>query len=268
MRHPKAFYCGILIGIFSLTFAHTIVGQSSLFDYGNSRFVRLELNKTIFSEAEDIGFLTLGNYLNAQYPLSGSLALIAEVPFALANYDGESEFALGNIGIGLNYFRPGSKFKGELYVGIPTASEKEAGFFGVFSDLTERISAYNTTSMPIRLMGNFLNYPEKGFIYRIRYGFELAVATDEDQDTELLFGLSALAGYAFSGGMVQGGLSTISIISESDLEFSERVIESFVLNGEFNVGSFRPGVVLRIPIDKDFREIVDLGIGLSLAVLF
>ena len=91
--------------LFAITIAMTNTrSQSSLYEYGNSRYVRLELNKPIFSESEDLGFFNLANYLTVQFSASNKIAIVAELPFAFSSIDKESKFAIGNLGIGLNYF--------------------------------------------------------------------------------------------------------------------------------------------------------------------
>ncbi|MDX1407584.1 MAG: hypothetical protein R3330_05605 [Saprospiraceae bacterium] len=251
----------LLVITLILSTINDLVAQSSLVGSDNSRFIRIELDKPVFENGDDIGFLTLATFINGQFPVSDNVALIFELPVAFASFDGESSTGVGNIGVGLNVY--GQQFSGHFSIGIPTADDSEAAFAGIFADVTERFNAFNSENVPIKVYGNLLERPVEGFAYRVRGGFDLTIPTDDFGETELLFGLTALAGYAFSGGLVQAGLSTITILTEEDLDFSERVIESIVMSGEFGSGNIVPGVILRIPIDADLSDLYNLVVGVS-----
>lgn len=250
--------------LFSIV-AWSLPAQTSLTGVTNDRMLRLELDKPLFEEGDDVGFLTLATFINGQFPLSDQLALVAEVPVAFSSFDGESSTGIGNIGVGINYYS--GNFQGHLSIGIPTADDSEAAFIGILTDVTERLNTFNTNAVPVKLLGSVNNQPLEGFVYRVHGGFELAIASEDFVETELYFGLTALAGYAFPGGLIRAGLSTIALVTESELDFGERVIESLILNGEFTGGNVVPGVILRIPIDTDLSEVYNLVVGVSVAFM-
>jgi hypothetical protein len=116
-------------------------------------------------------------------------------------------------------------------------------------------------------MLNFYDLPADGFVYRVRTGPEVHIATEDFTETELFLGLHASLGYAFGGSVIQGGLSTLTIITEDELDFSERVAELINLTAEFNAGNVRPGFILRIPIDDSLSEAYNIGVGVSVGFI-
>ena len=244
--------------------------QSSLYEYGNRTALRLEFNKPLFDDPDnEIGFFTLGNFLNAQFPLSDKVALHAEIPFAFISVDDESESAVGNITVGLNYYAPSNRFKLHFGFGIPTAgTANSANIIGLLSDFTERISSFYPDVIPLELTANFYNQPLTGVTYRIRTGLEALIAQNDAQDTEVFFLLTPQIGYAFNGGVVFGGISTITSVTGEGGSLGDRLVSSILVGGEFNAGNFRPGIHFKIPLDDELTLFYDVLIGVSLGYIF
>ena len=152
----------------------------------------------------------------------------------------------------------------ELTVRVPTADDENfASLPGLYTDFTDRYGAYIPDAIPVELMGNYMNTFGGVWTLRLRGGLLTTIGTD-DNDTEFLVNVGALGGYMFANGAIHAGINTLTILSEEDLDFSERMISSLIFAGEFGAGNIVPGLIVRLPLDEDISDFVSLTVGLSL----
>ncbi|UCC49860.1 MAG: hypothetical protein JSV41_06815 [Gemmatimonadota bacterium] len=86
-------------------------------------------------------------------------------------------------------------------------------------------------------------------------------------DVELFALYGAHAGYEVANFAVRGGFSGRAHITEEDYDnLGERTWHQFVLAASYGLGRWWPGVQIRVPLDEDLSDAIDLVFGLSLAV--
>ena len=80
----------------------------------------------------------------------------------------------------------------------------------------------------------------------------------------MLLDLNALIGYRNESIDINGGLTTTSILTESDIDFGDRVLRNFVTTFTYVGSSFQPGLILRIPWGQGFG-FYDIAVGVQLS---
>ncbi len=217
--------------------------------------------------------LTTINEIGVRWAL-GSVVLVGELPFVNAKADGASSGALliGNPFLGVAS-PPTSSFIGELGVRVPVASASTAerqlaqfvGFIGDFMDL----EAYGEDLLTIRGTAGYRYRSPSHFGMRVavRPTFVAPVGSGSG-DSELFLDYGIQGGYETkraSVGMVFNGRA---LVTEPGGSIGERTVHELGLGGSMTFGRVRPGVIVRLPLDRDLTQALNYSVGVRLESRF
>jgi hypothetical protein len=240
--------------------------------------IYVEILKPSF-ESVDLTLLSSVWFLSGRLSVSDDLVLVAEIPLAFAEPDldvqplgptveTEMEGALGNVYVGLDWRPASPEFFGELGVRLPLLDETDlASAVGFFTDFVDRFEAFSSDLVALQVAGNYMRHYPSGFALRLRFSPILDFFTDAEE-TEVYFHYSGQGRYEAEGLALGGGLAgRWAVTSENAVEnLSGTTIHHAALFGSYEIGRFRPGMQVRIPIDEDLRDFIDLTVGLTLGI--
>jgi hypothetical protein len=89
---------------------------------------------------------------------------------------------------------------------------------------------------------------------------------DEDYDTETLVEYGASATYAAGAARFNVGFAGRWNATADEGSFSDRSLHLASFAADMQLGGVRPGVTVRLPLDKEYRDMVGSTIGLYLQV--
>jgi hypothetical protein len=263
-------YLTVLIA--AMSFALPLSAQSIWLDRRHEQTIGFEFLIPDF-KTEDGGVSGWALFLSLRAPLSDQLRFAGELPFVHANLESGpfffrngSQNSFGNPYLGLEIGRPGSAVFGEIGVRAPLASKDNFGaaLVGFITDF-DRLEAFLPNLVSISGMLNVHQIGATGFALRLRGGPALNISTEGD-DTELLIGYSAQAGYESEVVSVLGGVTGRVNITEENADFGERSVHQLGFNASLGLGKVRPGVHFRLPLDDDLKNSLDFVFGFNLGV--
>jgi hypothetical protein len=91
---------------------------------------------------------------------------------------------------------------------------------------------------------------------------------DNTGDSELFLDYGVQVGYESDQVRVGAAFNGRAWVTESDLDFGERTVHEFGLGAAMTFGRFRPGLLLRVPLDRDVTELVNPSLGAKLELTF
>lgn len=261
----------------------SLPAQSIWLDHRHSSTINLEVLIPNFKN-DDGGTITSSNsgwvvFPSVRLPLSKKVIFVGELPFASGSYEvkstsfsinrNQSETAVGNPYIGLEFSTPQAPVFAEFGIRVPVAStDKDLSLTaGLLTDF-DRLEAFLPKVLSITTMVNVHQVDQSGFALRLRGGPSLLINTDNesDDDTELFIGYSAQAGYESERFSVLGGLTGRAILTESGGNFAERSLHQLGFAANAGFGSLRPGIHLRLPLDEDLQDSLDFVLGFNLVI--
>jgi hypothetical protein len=198
----------------------------------------------------------------------------ANLPFVNAKVDGASSGALliGNPFLGVAS-STASSFIGEFGVRLPVASVSTlergfAQFVGVIGDFMD-LEAYGEDLLTIRGTAGYRFRSPNHFGLRaaVRPSFVVPVGSNSG-DSELFLDYGLQGGYETeraSFGIVFNGRA---LVTESGGNIGDRTVHELGLGGSMTFGRFRPGAILRLPLDSDLSQALNYSVGVRLEVVF
>jgi len=251
-----------------------VKGQYLWLDRGNNNSIAYEFIKPSFENAEDLTFFTSAMFLSGRFVTSDKFAVVGEIPFAIYGLDREqgedvSENAFGNPYIGIELRDENSPVFGEFGIRLPFAPSEDnqsAVMVGAFTEFVERMEAFVPEILPVNAFINYHSVNKSSLAVRLRAGFSGWFATGDRDENEwfLLYGVQG--GYQTDQVNLMAGLSGRWWLSLEDADFSEKTFHQLVLEADFGLGSVRPGVLIKIPLDDDLKDFVELVWGITLLV--
>jgi len=228
--------------------------------------------KPEFEGDDDTDFLTSTIVLGGRFPISQTITGEAELPFSRYGIDNEfvdrSSSAVGNPYLGVR-MRSRSVLS-RVGVRIPIAPEDEptALSSGRLTDY-DRFEAFLSNTLAVNASVTGQTRLSDQAILQFGGGPVLLVSTEDSggDDAEVYAQYFLLGVFAGRTVAVKAGFTGRAILTESDLDFGERSIHQFGLGAALNTGTVRPGLHLRIPLDKDLREDIDYVAGLNVTVI-
>ena len=254
-----------LVGTFSLS------AQSIHFNYGQDNFLRLELNRPVFSDNfGDVGFFSFASYLNGEFKVGQKGKISFELPYSRSSIEFfGSESNLGNIAIGYQLRNQVNHNYLQFNLRLPTGGDDAfTSLLLLIGDITERFTASDPDLVSIESSYNLESKTNQGLYYRFRPGLQLIIPTEDNVDTELLLNLNIIGGYRTDAIDINAGFTTTSLITEADPDFDDRVIRQFSTNFTYTAGAFKPGLLFRIPLGDLVSDVYDLSIGVHLTYTF
>ncbi len=223
------------------------------------------------------GEQTLGSvavFLTARSRSGADGTFVVEVPWASAGYRSSAAVspsfaqygtALGSPYIGYEGGRDGSRAFAEVGVRLPYLGygRAEAITVGRLADL-ERTDAYYAQLFTMSAFANYRVLAPGGLRLRLRAGPVASFAAPGGfSSLQITMAYAAQAGYEASTLVVLAGVSGRAVATAGDLHTSGA---QAVTSVSLRLGRFRPGVSLRLPLDRARRELVGATIGLGLAL--
>lgn len=271
MKNNFLFAILCVFGSFSIT------AQSSYFNHGQDDFLRVEFNRIFFDDlGADQNFLSFNAYLNGEFKVGKKNKISFELPYSRFSIDdgGGGEFSvasIGNIAVGYQIRDLDSPNYFEFKVRVPTVSEDDLSPLLILSsDYTERFSAFFPDLLSLETSYNLESNNTTGLYYRFRPGLKLLIPTSDElfnNEVELLLDLNILGGYRTSKFDVNAGLTTTSIITDSDIDLDDRVLRQLFTSFTYMGGALKPGVILRMPMGE-LNESINYSIGVHLTYTF
>ena len=217
--------------------------------------------------------LTTINEVGVRWPI-GSLVLVGDLPFVNAKIDGVSSGALviGNPFLGIAT-DPAVKFIGEFGMRLPVTSIStvERGFtafVGLIGDFMDA-EAYAEDVLTIRGTVGYRHRSPSNYGLRVAFRPTYLVPVgNATGDGELFLDYGIQGGYESeraSFGIVFNGRG---LVTQSGGSIGERTVHEMGVGGSMTFGQFRPGVIMRIPVDSDLSQSLNYSVGVRLEVVF
>lgn len=230
----------------------------------------------IFRPAFDGGgttTLTTINQLGVRWAL-GSIVLEGELPIVMAKAEGAPSGGtlIGNPFLGVATL-PTSSFIGELGVRLPIASastpEKTvAELVGILGDIAD-FDAYAEDILTIRGTIGYRSLRPDHLALRAALRPTLMSPTGSSTgSSELFLDYGFQLGYETARYTAGAMFNGRAILTESGLSLGERTLHEIGIGGSLIAGQWRPGLILRLPLDKDMSDTMQPSLGLKVEVTF
>jgi hypothetical protein len=196
------------------------------------------------------------------------MVFVGELPFAHAGFEyaDDADDAVGNPYLGLEFHPPGSSVFWDVGVRPPLAPEDNSALFvGILTD-QQRWEAFLPDVMTLRGGVNFRHRAPTGLVTRLRAGPNVWIPTESARDAEVVASYSGHVGFEAEQVSVLGGITGQAILTEDDMNFSERTTHQLGAILTLIAGNVRPGVFFQVPLDDDVRDTVDFVFGLNVSI--
>jgi hypothetical protein len=269
----------IIVAIFVLSSDSPLRAQSIWQDLTSWEGITIEFLKPNYVESEEASFLTSTTFLGGRFPISRALVFSAELPFSYINWDVPqgpdlgAKQTFGNPYFGIEYHLRQASIFFELGARAPLTAKidsenGEATLNGAITDFVDRSEAFATDTIPVTGFLNYVVSSRTGFSLRLRGGpsFWLKSGDREESETFILYSVQIF----YETGMLRfgGGLSGRYIATLDEGSFDERSIHQLTFCLDIDLGALRPGFYIRIPMDEQLKDVVNVVYGIGLAIDF
>ncbi len=249
-------------------------GQYLWLDRRHDNSIAFEFLKPSFEQIDDVTFFTSAMFLSGRFLTSDRITVIGEIPFAIYGREREhgenvSENAFGNPYIGIELRGNRSPIFGEFGVRLPFAPSDEnqnALIVGAATEFFERMDAFVPEIVPFNACINYYSINESAFAVRLRGGFSGWIAMGDRDDNEWFLLYSVQGGYQTEQINLMAGLMGRWWLNKEDSDLSDKTFHQLVIEADFGLGSVRPGVLIKVPLDDSWRDLVDFVWGISFVV--
>ena len=262
----------VLICVGVLLISGSVTAQNYWMYPGGDKSISVEMFKPKFDNGDDFNLLTTVWFLSGKFKAADRLSIVVEVPVSNLDTDNifmEDETSVGNPYIGIEA-RSASGGDSQAAVGrvgvrLPLASDDkwDAASLGLYTAF-DRFEAFFPDVLTINASGGYQRTTASGLNYELNVGGELMIPTEDGGDSELYIDYNAAFWVPFEKLSLGGGFTGRLIATEGDLDFGERTVHQLGLAGNYDAGSLKPGVHLRLPLDEDLTDILDFVYGFSL----
>lgn len=253
--------------------AHPAAAQTFHLPTATERGISLEMSHPNF-KAFDVTLPTTVWFVSGQIPLGQRLRATADLPFAYAKADsgelsGESSSVLGNPQLGLT-FQATPTLSVEVGTRLPLNTADAESFADVIGFLTDpqRGEAFADEVVPVsgavtweRGVASRLNLRARGAVTTALY-----TGDDEDGSTESLLDYGVFASYTLGMARLGAGFSGRWMASADEGNFGDNSLHQLSMTADVGVGPVRPGIAVRLPVDRTFREVMGSSVGMYLQV--
>ena len=253
----------------------TVSAQSIWLERSHDKTIVLEILKPDFERENRTTFATSSWFLSGRFPLSAKINITAELPFSYYKLDvedvnfmeTEGQSALGNPYLGFEFYNENRSVFGEIGLRLPLTPDEDAAnaqYSGVITEFVERTEAFTRDILPICALINYMKAEDSGFMFRLRGGPVAWIATGERNESEWFLIYSLQGGYQSEKFNVLAGISGRWFMSVEDVTFGEATFHQFGVAANVVLGTFKPGIILKFPLDEDLGNLLDLVFGLTL----
>lgn len=251
-------------------FALPVVAQNYWMQDDRGSNIKLEIFKPVFDDLEGLTFLTSVWSFSGYIEVTDRLSVRLELPVSMAdgeNRDGET--LVGNPYLGIERKcenADGSscwiyRFGGR----IPIAPDDKrlSASIGVAS-LYNRLEGFYTDMAALAGGIGYKHTYSSGTRIGINVGLVNLIMTDDD-DPELFFDYNAEWWQPAGKFNVAAGISGRMILTEDNIDFGRRTEHQLGLAANVDLGKFRPGAHVRVPMEEWLTNIVDFIYGVNVA---
>ncbi len=212
--------------------------------------------------------------ISGRLPVVSRLGATVEIPFSYASLDfagaSETSSVLGNPYVGLD-FMPAQRVSVEIGTRLPLNTVDEASIADAIAVVADpfRLEAFLDDHIPVQAVATYSQPIPCGFGLRVRAGVVTLMYTsdDDDQDkttTALDYGVVG----TYVAGPAQLGLGFMGRwdASAEEGDFGANSFHQVSFTADMGLGPVRPGIAVRMPLDTDFRDLVNASVGVYLRV--
>lgn len=208
-------------------------------------------------------------FVSGRIPLTSEIRAVADVPFAHSrmSFEGgarESSSVLGNPYLGLEYARGALLVETGARMPLNTIdSESFADVIGLLGDI-QRSEAFTDEVVPVSGAVAYEHGLPRGASVRGRAGIVGLFATGDEEDNDALIDYGVLGTYPVGPARLGLGFYGRWIATEDEGDFQDNSIHHLALSGDVQFRRVRPGISVRVPVDKAYDDILNSTIGLYL----
>jgi hypothetical protein len=274
----KIVLCLSLFCFYTISEYQTVFAQSIWLDRSHEKTIVLEIQKPDFDGEDQTTFMTTSWFLYGRFPLSTNVNMVAEIPFSHYKLDAETYYfmenegqsAFGNPYVGFEFYNEKKTVFGEIGLRLPMTPKEDASLAqssGAVTEFVERTEAFARDVLPVSVLINYMKTEDSGLMFRLRGGPIVWLATGNRNDTEWFVVYSIQGGYHSEKFNILAGLSGRWFVSAEDAAFSEATFHQFGIAATVDLGTFQPGLMLKLPLDEDLSDTIDLTFGLTLGFI-
>lgn len=213
------------------------------------------------------GALSGVGFAGARLATSERLAFVADLPFAYADREGASDFAVGSPYLGIETRRDGGAFF-EAGVRLPTASAEAGAFVGAATEIVDRPGAFSSEAFVVSAAGTWGGVSTTGVLHRVRVGPRFLIPEDGG-DVEVLIDYGGVIGFETARWGVEGGLNGWAVVTEDVDGLGEATVHQAGVQAYRRwSGGRRLGLLFRVPLDEDASDLTDFSVGLVATLPF
>lgn len=267
--------------------ACTVVALTALFNTTNAQNIWLNdtaksisvetlkpsFDNQAFFGGVDFSFATSATYISGRIPLAKNPSKVIKFELPIVHGKVSSNFAnvsdsetgIGNLLIGMEFRKRGLPSWTEVTVRLPTVDKTQQGIPTIVGSAADpnRQEAVFPDMIHIGFSWNYKKIGDDNVYTKLRIGPNIFIDNgDTLDDTEFFLDYSGQVGFAGEKVNFLVGLTGRYLISEDDVDFSDRTTHMFGMAATFNAGRVHPGVSLRLPIGDNLTFINNV-IGLS-----
>ncbi len=228
----------------------------------------LELYKPGFDAQDEFKAASSVLFLSGRLRASENVALVGELPVAFGGlrFDSDASAQVGNAYVGFELGRPDQRAWVELGGRVPLVGSdpNSAVAVGMLADI-DRFSSFLTEAAAISGALNVGSRAASGLGFRVRAGPELVIPTRSGPETETLVYYGAEVSHVRGPLALSFHAGGLWMATESG-SFGERSLHQAGAGASYALGGVRPGITVRLPLDKDLTEMLDYVVGITLQV--
>ncbi len=285
----RLFFVFVLAIIIVLSESSSILAQPAWWYPERGSALTLEIQKPHYNSEWDPNrsILNTVGFIGGRHYVSDNLILFWEVPFVNLDVREENRPYYWECSYNQCYYW---FEEDQLTIGNPVIGlEQPFGNGGFFASADFRFPLASEDQWPANALGistafdRFEAFLPKVYTTGVDFGWREPNLTSP-LDARITIGTSALRSteggddlyidYSVFLGFTSGKVSCGSfnggriLLTQNDLDFSERLVSYAGLVARLKLGAFEPGVQWRINIDEDLRQGIDYAFGFNLAVSF
>lgn len=228
-----------------------------------------------FQDSTGVTFASFAVLVSLRWPVSDRVLFVGELPYARAGtefirIDGRTfvQDALGNPYFGVEIQARGSSVFVELGARPPITplGDNFAGFVGAFADF-DRLEAFQNDHAFLSAILNYRPATPSGIRPRIRAGPVLQMTTRGPGEFFELWLVYSAQGWRDAGPLSLGaGLTGRALPTADKFALKRNTHHQFGVAARLNRGDLRPGLHVRVPLNRRLREIFDFVVGFNVAL--